>query len=115
MVVADVFQSVAVLGVVEALVLDLPAALGQGVERATADLSGGKIGEPVGLDDFPVRMTLAITDHAHALPAQRLPRIKVFGVPELDRMGAVPELEVRGWGRERRGAAWNNSGRLTLR
>src|SRR5438552_13929679 len=100
MVVADVFQSVAVLGVVEALVLDLPAALGQGVERAAADLSGGKIGEPVGLDDFPVRMTLAITDHAHALPAQRLPRIKVFGVPELDLIGAVPELEVRGLGAE---------------
>src|SRR5437763_17062479 len=98
MVVADVFQSVAVLGVVEALVLDLPAALGQGVERATADLSGGKIGEPVGLDDFPVRMTLAITDHAQALPAQRLPRIKVFGVPEIDRMRAVQEIEVRRMG-----------------
>ena len=49
-VVADVLDTVAVLGVVEALVFDLPAALGHAVERAASGLGGGKVGQPVGLD-----------------------------------------------------------------
>jgi len=64
-VIADVLQPVAVLGVVEAPVLDQPAALGHRIERAAADLPTGKVGEPGGLDDFAARLMLPMADHPH--------------------------------------------------
>ena len=92
---ADMLESVAVLGIVEAFVFDLPAALGHGVQTATADVTRGEIGQPVGLDDLAVRLMLAIADHAHGVPLQAFPRVKVVGVPDLDAIGAVAELQVR--------------------
>ena len=115
MVVADVFQAVAVLGIIKTLVLDLPAALGHGIQAATADLAGRKIGEPIGLDEVTVGLVLPIANHPHGFPAQGLPRIKVVGVPEFDAIRAVAEGEVRKGERKRRWAAWNNSGRLSFR
>src|SRR5712664_2061646 len=92
---ADMLKSITVLGIVEALIFDLPAALGHGIEAAAAHATRGEIAEPIGLDDFAIAMVLAITDHAHGVPLQAFPRVKVVGVPDLDAIGALPELQVR--------------------
>ena len=47
--VADMFEAVAVLGIVKAFVLDLPAALGHAEDGPTADPVAREVGEPVGL------------------------------------------------------------------
>jgi hypothetical protein len=94
-VIADVLKTVAVLRIVEALVLDLPATLGHGIQATPADVAAAQIGEPIRLNDLAVRTMLTITDHAHGVPLQRLPRIEVIRVPELDAIGTVPEAEVR--------------------
>jgi hypothetical protein len=52
------------------------------------------------LDDLAAEMVLAITDHSHGVPLQAFPRVKVGGVPDLDAIGALPELEIRPWGAE---------------
>src|SRR5580700_3520577 len=94
-VMADLLQSIAVLGIIEALVFYLPAAFRHGIEATAAHATRGKIGQPVGLDDFAVRVVLAIADHAHSVPLQAFPRVKVVGVPDLDAIGALPELQIR--------------------
>ena len=43
-VMADMFQAIAILGVVESLILDLPAAFGEAKQRTAAELAGGEIG-----------------------------------------------------------------------
>ena len=43
LVMADMLKSIAVLGVVEALIFDLPAALGHGVEAAATHATRGEI------------------------------------------------------------------------
>src|SRR5580700_5012905 len=73
-VMADLLQSIAVLGIIEALVFYLPAAFGHGVEATAARATRGKIGEPVGLDDLTVGMVLTITDHRQL--ELRLPMVK---------------------------------------
>src|SRR5436309_8073856 len=78
MVVADVFQTVAVLSVIEALVLDLPAALGHRVEATAAEVAGGEIGEPVSLDHVAVTRNLPCT---HFAPSFRVPRPRHSGPP----------------------------------
>src|SRR5271167_1498948 len=97
---AEMFEAVAILGVVEPLVLDLPTTFGQVVERATAQLSAGEIGQPESFDDLTVSMVLAIAEHPHRLPTQRLPGVEVVGIPDLDAVGAVPESQVRGLSRK---------------
>ena len=81
---ADMRHPIPGLGIVEALVLNLPPTLGHPVERQGADLTGGPIGEPVGLDNGPVRLVLAVADHPDGRPTECLPRIEVVGIPELD-------------------------------
>src|SRR6266478_8742766 len=92
---ADMRKSITVLGIVEALIFDLPATLGHGIEAAAAHATRGEIAEPIRLDDFAIAMVLAITDHAHGVPLQAFPRVKVVSVPDLDAIGALPELQVR--------------------
>src|SRR5260370_39404167 len=92
---ADMLKSITVLGIVEALIFDLPAALGHGIEAAAAHATRGEIAEPIRLDDFAIAMGLGITDHAHRVPLQAFPRVKVVGVPDLHAIAAVPELQGR--------------------
>src|SRR5687768_3062902 len=63
LVVADVLDAVTVLGFVEALVLDLPATLREGVDGSPGELAGGHVREPVGLDGDPIPSALAVADH----------------------------------------------------
>src|SRR5258708_146221 len=95
---ADMRKSITGLGIVEALIFDLPATLGHGIEAAAAHATRGEIAEPIRLDDFAIAMVRAITDHAHGVPLQAFPRGKVAGVPDLHAIAAVPELQVRGLG-----------------
>lgn len=62
---ANVFQAAVGLGLIEPLVLNLPAAFGEPIERPRADLVGGKVSEPVGLHDRAVGFVLAVTQHAN--------------------------------------------------
>jgi len=80
--VADVFKPVAVLGVVEPLVLDFPAALGHAEDGPAADSVAREVGEPVRLTHRAVGLVLAVANHPHRFPAQRFPRVKVIGVPD---------------------------------
>src|SRR5215470_525627 len=91
---ANVLESIAVFGIIETFVFDLPAAFGHAVQAAAAHLTRGEVSEPVGIDDRAVLMMLAIANHAHGLPPQAFPRIQIIGVPDLDTIGALPELEV---------------------
>src|SRR5437660_598468 len=59
---ADMLKSITVLGIVEALIFDLPAALGHGIEAAAAHATRGEIAEPIRLDDFAIAMVLAIAN-----------------------------------------------------
>lgn len=43
----DVFEAVAIFGVIEALVFNLPTTLGPGKQGARADSGGREIGQPV--------------------------------------------------------------------
>jgi hypothetical protein len=81
---ADVLQTVAILGIVEPFILDLPAGFGQTEESAAADLARGKIGGPISLDELAIGFALAIEEDAYRFPAQGFPRIKVVGVLDLD-------------------------------
>src|SRR5580700_8368648 len=99
-VMADLLQSIAVLGIIEALVFYLPTAFGHGVEATAAHGGRGKIRQPIGLDDLTVGVVLAITDHAHGIPLQAFPRVKVVSVPDLDAIRTLPELQIRLWGTE---------------
>ena len=47
MVTIDVFEAVAIFGVIEALVFDLPTTLGTGKQGARADLGRREIGQPL--------------------------------------------------------------------
>src|SRR3974390_1311632 len=89
--VADMFEAVAVLGVVEALVLDFPAALGHEEDGAAADPVAREVGEPVGLVHRAAGLVLAVKDHAHGWPTQCFPRVKVIGIPDFHPVLAVAE------------------------
>ena len=58
--VPDMFEAVAVLGVVEALVFDFPAALGPEEEGAAAHPVAREVGEPIGLVHRAVGLVLAV-------------------------------------------------------
>lgn len=57
--VADMLQAVAVLGVVETLVLDFPAALADAEYFAAADPLAREVGKPERFDHLAVRLVLA--------------------------------------------------------
>jgi len=92
--VADMPPAVTVLGIVEALVLDPPAALGQAVEGAAADPVRGEVGQPVGLDHLAMRLLLPVENHSYRLPAQRLPRVEIIGIPDLNPILPIAEAEL---------------------
>ena len=88
---ADVLQTVAILGIVEPFILDLPAGFGQAEESPGTDLARGKIGEPISFDDLAIRFALAIEEDPYGLPAQGVPRVTVVGVPDLDMVVTLAE------------------------
>ena len=90
---ADMFEAVAVFGVIKPLILDLPSALGSVIEHSTADFCDRGIGEPECFDDLAVRFLLSVEQHAYGFPMQVFPRIEVFGIPKLDTIGAVRKGE----------------------
>src|SRR5579885_181986 len=88
-VMADVLEAVAVLGVIEPLILNVPAALGEAEQFAAADLASREIGKPERLDDFAARLMLTVTHDAHGLPVERLPRVEIVGVPNFNAVLAL--------------------------
>jgi hypothetical protein len=80
--VGDVFQTITVLAVIEAVVFDAPASLTEAKQAFGAELSGGNIGQPVALAEPPIRVMHPITQHPNRLPAQIVPGIKIICVPE---------------------------------
>ncbi len=71
MVMADVFQSVAILGVIEPLIFNLPAALRQAEQRAATQARGGEIRQPEGLEEGSIGLVLAIKKDSHGRPVPR--------------------------------------------
>jgi len=59
-VVADVLHAITVLAVVEALILNLPAALGNAEKTPAAQLGDGEVGDPFGLDHGAIGFVLAV-------------------------------------------------------
>src|SRR6202162_4569970 len=86
---ADVFQAMAVLGVIETLVLYLPTTLGHVIERPTGDSPQGGIGEPERFNHLAVGLVLSVEDDPHGLPTQRVPGIEVIGGPEFHPIWSV--------------------------
>jgi len=68
-VVADMFQAIAILGVVESLIRDLSAAFGEAKQGTAVELASKKIGQPESLADGAVGFVVAVTKHPDDLPA----------------------------------------------
>ncbi len=81
--------------VVETLIFDILATLGQMKQRTTADPSRREIGQPESLNHVSVGFMMPVRDDAHRSPAQRFPAVEVAGVPDLDAVGPVPESGLR--------------------
>src|ERR1039457_3271043 len=96
LVVADVLHAITILAVVEAPVLDLPAALAHAVETQAAQLGDGEIGQPFGLDDRAIAFVLAVAKHAHGGPIEGFPSGEVIRVPDLDTDDFAP-WETLNW------------------
>src|SRR5882724_1615429 len=94
MMMTDMLEAVTTLGVVEALVFDLPTALGHAEQRLRAHCGARKIRQPVGFHHRAVRLVLAIEEHPNAFPRERFPGIEIRRVPELHAIRSV--LENRG-------------------
>ncbi len=87
--VASVFKTIAVLGIIEPLVFNLPTTLRHVIQRQAANPAKGEVGQPFRLDHLAVGFVLAIADGAHGFPLQRLPGIEVLGIPDLNPIFAV--------------------------
>src|SRR5450756_22070 len=85
----NVLHPVKILGLIESLVLDFPAALGQFEERPGGEFGDGKIGEPIGLDDRSVLFMLPIPHDPDGGPLQLFPWIEVIGIPDLNPVFAI--------------------------
>jgi len=92
---ADVFQPVSILAIVESLVFNLPPALRHVVESLAAHLRLCPVGQPVGFNHRTIRLMLPIADHADRFPAERIPWIKIIGIPNLHPVMTVPEFAIR--------------------
>src|SRR5260370_40414982 len=90
----DMLEAVTALGFVEALIFDLPTALGHAEQRAHSDLGGREIRQPVGLHYRAVRLVLAIEQHTHGFPAQGIPGIEIVGLPALHTILPVLDYAV---------------------
>ena len=64
----DMFEVVAVFGVIKPLILDLPPTLGAVKQHPTADLCDWGIREPERFDDLAVRFLLSVEEHAGGFP-----------------------------------------------
>src|SRR2546430_16955244 len=91
---ADIPESMAVLGVIKPLILDLPTALGSVIQHATADFCDRGIGEPERFNDLTVRLLLPGEQDTYGFPAQSFPLVEVVGIPKLDATGHVTEGEL---------------------
>ena len=108
--VTGMLEAVAVLGVIETLVLDFPAAPGDAEYFPAADPPTREVSEPERVEHLAVGLVLAVEDHPHRFPAERFPRVKVVGVPDFnpvlplaeDLMGRLAEKPLLG-GREQFG------------
>src|ERR1700746_561386 len=74
MMMTDMVEAVTALGVVEALVLDLPAAFSHAEQRWRAYCGAGKIRQPVGFHHRAVRLVLAIKKTPARFPNPAFPR-----------------------------------------
>src|SRR5580692_2337080 len=87
----NMFEPVAVLGVIEALVFNLPTALRHVIKRKARHLARGEVRQPVGLHDGAVWFVLAIANHTHGGPVESFPGIEVVGIPDLDALVMLVE------------------------
>src|SRR2546426_12709022 len=81
-------------------VLDLPAALGKAVEQPAPDPLGREVREPVGFDDGAIGFALAIPEHPHRRPPERVRGVEGIRVPELDLLAALLHGQPGRLGRE---------------
>src|SRR5260370_4251353 len=95
---ADMSESVAVLGVIKPLILDLPTAFGSVIQHPTADCFDRGIGEPERFPDLTVRFLLPVEQDAYGFPTQVFPGVEVVGIPKLDAIRTVTEGELGGLG-----------------
>src|ERR1035437_10853165 len=91
----DVLHAVEILGFVEALFFNLPAAVADAEQTQAAGLADGEVGVPVGLDDGAIGLVLAIPQHADGLPLERLPGSEVLLIPNFDQVSLHFEDGVR--------------------
>lgn len=91
----NVLDTIKILGVIESLVLDFPAALGQFEARPRRQPGSGEVGDPFGLNDRSILLVLPIAHDAGSGPIQRFPGIEVGSVPDFDAI--LAEEERVGW------------------
>src|SRR5215469_1859894 len=96
----DMLQIMAILGIIEPLVLNFPTTLGSVKQHPAANLFGRRVGEPERFNDLTVRFLLPVEQHAYGFPSQVSPRVEVPGIPKLDLIGAVTEGEFGRLGTE---------------
>ncbi len=82
MMVRDMLESVAVFGIVEALIFDAPAALAKLIQTGGTQAADGNVREPIAFPHLPRGIMNPVAEHPHGHPAQLIPRIEVIGIPE---------------------------------
>ena len=96
--VTDVFESISILGVIETLVFNLPAAFRHKVKGLTASLRFREVGQPIRFDDRSIRLVLQITDYPDGFPAKCHPWVEVVGIPDFNAIPTVPKFTIRRFG-----------------
>ena len=95
LVVSDMFHAIALFAIIEALILDHPAALGHAIKPQAAQLADGEVGEPPGFHHGAIAFVLAVAQHAHGGPVEGFPSIEVIGISNLDAILILLEHGLR--------------------
>src|SRR6266540_7295286 len=95
LVMADVLHAITILAIVEAVILDLPAALGDAVKTQAAKFGDGEVGQPFGFDHGAIGFVLVVAEHAEFGPVEGFPRIEMIVIPDLDSVVALLEYGMR--------------------
>ena len=86
LVVTDMLHAIAVFAIVEAAILNLPAALGPAIETQATQRGDGEVGDPLGLDDRAIHDATQVIAYFNYIN-----RVA-------DALGVEPETFVQKWG-----------------
>src|ERR1017187_7186125 len=109
-------HAIAVFAIIEAAILNLPAALGHAVEAQAAQLGNGEVGDPLGLHHRAIAFVLAVAQRAHGGPVEGFPTGGKSSASQTSTR-SLPSWNTAwgGWPSKRARTAAASRGRFSLR